>query len=319
MNISVTNECNRRCDFCFQKEWYLSNDKIPKQEMTLENIDKILKWASNIKRIKVFGGEPLLYSNLQGLFDVFKKNGRKIRFLTNFNVSSEKIDIFFKNKETIDGMLVNCDYNDLQKEQFEENISRIPKDFHLKIGTTLLPDKTYIDKSINRILNTIKILNRKTVRVRVAPMTPNHKIKYDYTHDSGKDVVYFMDKILEIYPTTLFGFDCAINECEVNHETIKLFMTKYKEKINFSTICCYKTNPPLDILVDNSAVWCSSSKFVKVDNIFNYKEPKILIDILKEKYNKYMQENFYKTKCCECPNFNTTCSGLCISKLVNKI
>jgi len=316
MNISITNECNRRCEFCFQKEWYLSNDKIPKREMTLENIDKILKWAPKMKNIKVFGGEPLLYSDLQGLFDVFNENNKSIGFLTNFNVSSDKIDIFLKNLSIISGMLINCDYNDSQKKQFEENVSRIPNNFYMSIGTTLLPNKDDIDKSIDRILNTIRILNREYINVRVAPMTPNFKIKYDFKHDSGNDVVYFMEKILDVYPETTFGFDCSINECEVKQETIKLFTTKYKNKIKFSTICCYKKVPPLDILVDNSVVWCSSSKFIKVDNVFDFRNPKILIKVLKERYNQYMQNNFQKTPCYKCSNFTETCDGLCASKIV---
>ena len=317
MNISITNECNRRCEFCFQKEWYLSNDKIQKREMTLENIEKILEWAKNSKgRIKVFGGEPLLYSDLQGLFDVFKKFNRKIVFLTNFNVSSDKIDIVMNNIKNVAHMLINCDYNDSQKDQFDENISRLPKKANISIGTTLLPDRKYVDKSIERLLNTMKILNRKKMKIRVAPMTPNFKIKFDNTYDHGDNIIYFMETILQQFPKTIFGFDCYINRCEIGDDAMEQFKTKYKKKMEFRLECCYKHGPALDILVDNSAVWCSSSKFIKVNNVFDYANPRELINVLATKYNDYMQNNFWRTKCDECIKFLNECDGLCASKIV---
>ena len=72
MNLIITNQCNRRCEYCFQKDWFLSNSKEEIKEMDLDTIEKIFQWYKG-NELKVLGGEPLLYSNLNGFFDLAKK------------------------------------------------------------------------------------------------------------------------------------------------------------------------------------------------------------------------------------------------------
>ena len=316
MNVSITNECNRRCDFCFQKEWYLSNDKIPKKEMSLDNIDSIIKWSGD-HPIGILGGEPLLYSKLEELFNLFRINNKLIdMIMTNFNVESSKINSLIYNLDIVDYILINCDYNNSQEEQFRNNISRLPSTYlNYTIGTTLLFNKEYINRSLRRILSTLRLLNREDPMIRIAPMTPNYQKGYTI-NNHGEYILYFADSILKEYPKATFNFDCQINNCEIGIDTINKILKDYKDIIFYDLTAC-ELHPPLDVLVDNSAIWCYSSKFIKVNNIFNYESPMALYLALRNQYNNLMREFFNKTNCMSCKLLDRPCEGLCISKIVN--
>ena len=318
MNISITNECNRRCDFCFQKEWYLSNDKVPKKEMSLDNIQKILNLSKSRDRIGILGGEPLLYSDLNGLFNLFRNNNRHINILlTNFNVENSKIDILINNLDIIEHILINCDYNNNQEKQFKDNIVKLPKDYlEYTLGTTLLFDKEYINKSLDRVLSTLKLLNRKDPMIRIAPMTPNYQHSYTINNNFGEHILYFIDSILEKYPEATFNFDCQINNCEIGIDTIEYIYKNYRNIISYDLTSC-KFYPPIDILVDNSAIWCYSSKFININNIFDYNNTEEIYTALRIKHYKFMQEHFNKTKCVNCNYLHRPCEGLCVAKIAN--
>ena len=318
MNISITNECNRRCDFCFQKEWYLSNDKIPKREMSLDNIQKILNLSKLRDRIGILGGEPLLYSDLDGLFNLFRNNNRHINILlTNFNVEDSKINILIDNLDIIDHILINCDYNINQEKQFKNNISKLPKDYlEYTLGTTLLFNEEYINKSLKRILSTLELLDRKDPMIRIAPMTPNYQNKYNIDNKFGEYILYFIDNILEKYPLATFNFDCQINNCEVSIDTIEYIYKNYRNIISYDLTSC-EFYPPIDVLVDNSAIWCCSSKFININNIFDYNNTEEIYTALRVKYYKFMQEHFNKTDCTKCELLHRPCEGLCIAKIAS--
>ena len=78
MNLCLTNVCNRRCEYCFQKEWFLANSKSEIKEMSLENVEKIFTWLKDDKdTLKILGGEPLLYSKLDDFFELALKFNKK--------------------------------------------------------------------------------------------------------------------------------------------------------------------------------------------------------------------------------------------------
>ena len=85
MNLSITNVCSRRCEYCFQKDWYLAKSADTIQEMSLENIERIINFAGN-EYINILGGEPLLHSKLEEIICLFKRYKIPIRILSNFNV-----------------------------------------------------------------------------------------------------------------------------------------------------------------------------------------------------------------------------------------
>lgn len=62
MNISITNLCNRRCEYCFQRGWYLSNKAYHDRsvnEMNINVFKDIIRWVGSQSNISIMGGEPL--------------------------------------------------------------------------------------------------------------------------------------------------------------------------------------------------------------------------------------------------------------------
>lgn len=99
MNISITNECNRRCQYCFQKDWYLPqkvNDHSLIKEMTVEQFEQVILWymKSYIVRhddIRLLGGEPpstwmRLNKNVSATLYVAKEN--QTAYIFNINNST---------------------------------------------------------------------------------------------------------------------------------------------------------------------------------------------------------------------------------------
>ena len=90
VNLSITNACNRRCAYCFQKDWYLSkktnaftDESV--REMPLEEFEKLCTWVGKRnKTLKLLGGEPLLYSKLPELLDIAEKAKRRLSLSPTF-------------------------------------------------------------------------------------------------------------------------------------------------------------------------------------------------------------------------------------------
>jgi len=74
----VTFRCNARCNFCFN--WKNLN-KNKKNELSLEEIDKISRSMPNFPWLLLSGGEPLLRQDLEEIIGIFYRNN-KIKHLT---------------------------------------------------------------------------------------------------------------------------------------------------------------------------------------------------------------------------------------------
>ena len=66
----VTNKCNSKCKHCF----YWRNLNSNKNELTLEEIDKITKNSGKIQVLLLSGGEPFLRKDLFEIISLFIKN-----------------------------------------------------------------------------------------------------------------------------------------------------------------------------------------------------------------------------------------------------
>ena len=319
MNISLTNDCNRRCEFCFQKEWYLAKNKDEIKEMPLDMFEKAVDMA-NSDSVQVMGGEPLLYSKLPELFDLIRKKNKKISFLTNFNVDSNIVkDIILPNFDVISHMLINNDYNAAQEETYMKNLELLREkalnddsNFFVSFGTTLLPDSEKNKDNIRRMAKTIDFCKDiKTFNnVRIAPMTPNHIPMKSY--DFSLDILKFICALYEKRGDLSFEFDCTVNACELNPAVMKKFSDK-NMNINYRVEPC--SRPIVDILVDGSAVWCCSAKWLKVDSFLDYECLEDLEKALLKKWRNYWTEHGQKCDYKNCGKLSPAfCNGMCVAK-----
>lgn len=312
MNLCITNLCNRRCEYCFQKDWFLANSKEEFQEMSLETIEEIFKWYQN-NNLKILGGEPLLYSKLDELFELAKKYNKKINVISNISINENKFkDIIDKYiNDPIVSFLINTDYPKHQEDIFFTNLQYLVKNKKLgfSLSTTLLPDKNKIKESQNRLVKILKNIKfaRENISIRISPCEPSNFLKYN-SYNYTIDIYNLYLKLNRIRPNINIHFDCPVNACEINYN----FFIEKNCHIFFNTDTCFN-EMPFDILPDKSAIWCSSLKEFKINNIFNYNNINECIKELQNQYKQYWNKN---NLLCDYKNCNQYghCNGFCIAK-----
>ena len=313
MNLSITNECNRCCPFCFQKSWYLAKSKENVKEMSLQNIEKILNWCIEDK-IKLLGGEPLLHSQFLQIVKLFEKYNKTFGLLTNLNIENALFKSIFSTRFTnYRGMLINTDYHKNQQGDFFNNLDFLLRTgYPFKLGTTLLPSEAGLKLSITRLLNVLSCLDsNKEYSIRISPMTPNHD-KETKLFNFSNIIFEFIDTLSSKNKKLQFCFDCPLTACEFDPDVLDAF--RKNKSISFITGSCYE-HPPFDVLVDNSAIWCGSSNHIKINNIFDYANSKEVLKALKDKYIEYWRKTQINCDYKNCNKFNPAyCMGTCIGK-----
>lgn len=314
MNLSLTNECNRRCDYCFQKSWYLAEKKEDIKEMSLETVEKVFDWMDDINHTSILGGEPLLYSKIHEFFELAIQKKKTINVISNISCNYDLLkDILEKyTKNPIVHWLINTDYPKSQKNLFIKNFELFYENNDFTLSTTLLPDKNKIMESADRINELLDMLyDRSGVEIRISPMAPNHLTNYKF-YDYSLDIIEFISRVWD-KGLCKIGFDCTVNGCEVNPLLSNTFKN-YNNHITFKNNPC-NTSGAFDILVDNSLIYCSSCNFIKLDNFMDYKNIHKAKEAMHEEWKKYWLNTTLLCNYKNCDNFNpATCLGVCAAK-----
>lgn len=80
LTLKLTNKCNLKCIMCGQ---VYSSNRMSKDEISIDNIFKILDEAKNIKHVYLFGGEPLLYRKIEKLLEKLASSNISVQITTN--------------------------------------------------------------------------------------------------------------------------------------------------------------------------------------------------------------------------------------------
>ena len=330
MNISITNECNRRCAYCFQKDWYLSKkaglpDDETVKEMPVSEFAALCDWAPKVKVMKVLGGEPLMHSRLTEMMDTAIAKGKQMAFISNISVEAEAFDRFAeycRREGFIKSVLINTDYPKKQEGIFKRNLEVLCRtQTELSFSTTLLPGEKAIADSQKRIAECADVYRSargsiEGFRVRLAPFCPNP------TNSTGFQIYDFTDDIISfvngLAPTGIeeYGFDCPVNLCELRSDFIDAarnmqFTVRTRQ-------CSPETGMPFDILVDHSVIWCSSANFLRLNDWRDYPNFDTAKHELSKQYYAWWRSHGYGEKCRSCGKLNPgLCSGFCIAKSQN--
>ena len=127
MYISITNQCTRRCSYCFQKGWYLCK-KLDSHgcEMPAEEVLKILSWIwkyDNNRKCSLLGGEPLLHSNILEILSSIKQLGKQVNIISNLCVETSLLNEIFESRldKAVRCWYLNTDYTSNQQKLFLDN------------------------------------------------------------------------------------------------------------------------------------------------------------------------------------------------------
>ena len=301
MNISITTRCNRECSFCFQKDWYKNQYK----DMTLENVIKILEWA-NVKRIGILGGEPFLHPEIIEILNECKKRNILVKLMTNLIAEKDMVKFAVENN-LVNLWLINGHYTKEQKDIFLNNLPLL-KEENIAFSYTLTPYSN--NKKVHElILEVSNILNERRIDIRLSPSQPYKEWKvFDYT----EDIIYIIENSIKC-DNIFFGFDCGMNECDISNNTKEIFKN-FPDIIKLDEFRNCNNNPIFDILTNNSAVWCNSARFIKIDNVFDFNNFNEAKQHMINQFNDYWIKNNINNKCNNCLSYKKTCTGMCIAK-----
>ena len=90
LNFAITYWCNSKCTFC--SIW----DIRPKNELTLEEIEKFAEKIPNIQWLRLTGGEPFMRRDYVDIVRLFDKNLPNLIILSTPTISIKPEDIYAK-------------------------------------------------------------------------------------------------------------------------------------------------------------------------------------------------------------------------------
>ncbi|MCI0493526.1 radical SAM protein, partial [candidate division KSB1 bacterium] len=95
-NLAITSQCNLKCSYCFaQEEYQVNANSVGHMPLTIyeQALDFIVR--SDIKQIRILGGEPTLHPDFISFLELALKTGRPVRLFSN-GLMPEKIVEFLK-------------------------------------------------------------------------------------------------------------------------------------------------------------------------------------------------------------------------------
>lgn len=322
MNISITNACNRRCQYCFQKDWYLpkkANDPTLVREMSVKDFTDLVLWFNesedNKETVRLLGGESLLHSRFVELCHILEDFNLSYLTISNISVESEQFRKVLESTKKSVGWLVNTDYPKSQREVFLTNYKALcESEQEVAVSTTLLPHR--VKESAFRMRELVKLYrelrgNTDTLRIRLSPFTPNPITGQWKPYDFSVEVCEFFNEVWQEGQTQAH-FDCKVQFCELSESCIEAFR---QSGISVPTGQCTHQNCPFDVLVDGSVIWCSSARFLKLNSWRDYKDYADAIEALRQQWLDAWKKMSYPKKCLSCAQFNPAkCWSFCIAK-----
>lgn len=162
LRIVLTTQCNYKCKYCFAEGEEDKQVRI----IPLEKLKPILKTAKEfgISKIKLTGGEPLLYPEMEELLKYIREiDIPYVDLTTNISLLNEK-NIERLNRYQVNALTLSL--NTLEKEKYEylsgfsnfdlvkENLERTIQDFKGKIRINcIIFDEKYKEKDYQSIIN----------------------------------------------------------------------------------------------------------------------------------------------------------------------
>ena len=106
LEVYITNKCNAKCEWCFDKNSYHPASKTDYQSIA----DTILSF--NYNKIWLTGGEPMLYKDLKKLIDLLISHNKIIYITTN----GSKLNIeSVEDLKSVENLTISIHHFDLQK------------------------------------------------------------------------------------------------------------------------------------------------------------------------------------------------------------
>lgn len=215
LRIIVSEECNLRCAYCHHEG--RTNSLIGKSlgYNPNFNLEKILDEAKRcgFKKIKISGGEPLLYPNILKVCHKFQNDFQDIGFTTNGTKIIELKDVF----EGIKGsrLSFNVTLNSLNEEKYQhitqsEDLRQVIEgiDYLVKSGFKVKLNAVITSYNIDDIESLVAYAARKKINIKLLDLFSFDQGSEEYQHISIAEI---KSRLMELYDVTDQNFH-AIND-----------------------------------------------------------------------------------------------------------
>lgn len=307
--FEILSDCNLRCKHCYNSSGEKDN-RLDKKILT-----KIIKETknTNLKKILISGGEPLLHPELWEILDEFSKNKDLIiRIITNGTLINEEIVERLSHYQIEIQISLNG-----SKSEVDDSIRGKGAFYDTIRGLELMNKSNQMDKVIiNFVLNkhnymdideTIKLLENKNVK----------KINFNFINSSGRGKDNYSK--LEIDSKSLNDILYKLNEIKQNNPNINF---KIPKLTSGCSLILKKENIPLTVRIDpeGNVFPCQIFESKSTLNIGNIYITNLLDMINGDKINRlidFMSYAYeYNYKCNKCV-WKVICNRGCPAKLLS--
>lgn len=320
-NILLTEKCVRRCPYCFAQQ-HMDNT-VDETALSIENLNYIVNFLeqSNIKKISLLGGEPLLHPKVEEIIENLILKDFEVLVFTSGIMQEPKLKILYEKIKKLPlkstnslKFIVNVNEPRFSTKSELEKIKR----FLSELGKySALSFNIYrIDFEPEFLLD--YIIEYGLVRyIRFGIANPIPGVKNQYIEPKnfkkvGTKLTAFIEKMngLHIYP----GLDCGFNMCMFSNEELGKLLKFSRNGLDFDC------SPSIDI-GPNLSCWCCFplSKLAK-RQLTEFKNFNELYSYFSDIQNKFRKEvkGIY-TSCDNCRNFeDQICSGGCLAHILNR-
>jgi len=287
--ILVTEKCNLRCRYCFNKN-IRRNIDISINDFVL--ICKLLANEGNIKLIKLMGGEPTLHSDFQILTKIAKDYFPHIYIFTNaFNNVIESIKLRYSDAivYNLSCLPLSIRPSKLVPDQECSHIFEVRIDAHTKV-----------DRIKTKLINIYNVLGPRMV--------------VNLTLNCVENIFSLQNSIIQIWnEIAIFCRHKLAIVINLDHDAPLCFVSNTKIILDRYNPFCFEACAGL-ITPDLYLRFCNQTdtNLVKIKNDFNLISYDVINELLSKEFLKkisYNKNNF----CRDCKFFPNKCNGGCFA------
>lgn len=309
VNILINYDCNKSCDFCFQRG-------VSFNSMSLKDFGKAIDWLDNLeffqnpeqRRVTLIGGEPTLHPKLGEMINLLESKSIRTIIFSNFVFNKKKLELF--DSPIVAGFVGTYNpkskYSEKEYEIVERNIDELKKK---GVEVKLSYNITKNNLDYKYILDACERHGLNTLRFSTAFPNPNHDNEFLGFEDLKRYGARIMAFVREAVNKNIkLDLDCTIPICLLGgtpDEPMKRNIDFFLEHVNTPTLRC---NSAIDINPDLSMYYCLPRSEVKIDNILDYNNLREINEELEVQNNDY-RDKYLTFR--ECKNCGYRESGLC--------
>ena len=250
-NIAITSLCNLNCSYCFAQEEYKAGANTF-EHMPLSVYQQALDFIerSDIKQIRILGGEPTLHPDFISYLELALKTGRPVRLFSNGFMQEDILEFLNKIPDEKINIVLNVTCLADKPLELQPMLERTLNRLNQKI----IPGFNIFRKDIqiDFLLNLIQNYNlKKMVRLGLAHPCIGFKNQYllpKHYFPIGQKIIHFAKEAQQ--QSVKINLDCGFVPCMFNGENLN--------ELDLDSSLGNHCEPIPDILPDGSIISCYS-------------------------------------------------------------